>query len=509
MKDLPTTAEYIINILVPPIKPDLTPNPSLNLILAQGRERILTAMLRVTAILGSLALLVILSQLIRYEQWASILIYVVCLGLVYFVALNRRIDYRLRAGVFLCSQYGVGLFDLVNYGLGEDGRIFLFGFSVTAIILLGAQVGMGALALSIATIAIIGWQNSAGQLIIFYTDYTDYISASALTIEDVIVLCADFLMTAGLVMAALHALLRDFDTAWRRERLATNQVEQERDLLEKRVAERTADLTAANTQLLQEVIERKQAEEALKQARDEALAANRLKSEILARVSHELRTPLGAILGFAEMLEAGVYGSISEKQRQGITQIIDSTHYLTGLVNELLDQAQLEADPLKLNLSSFRVVDVVEPVVSKMSVLAQAKGLTLATDIAAGVPTTLTGDQVRVQQILMNLVSNAVKFTQQGAVQIHLYRPNATHWALQVADTGPGIPVEAQIYIFEPFRQVDGSMTREYTGTGLGLSIVKQLTTLMGGQISLVSEVGHGSTFTVCLPLLLVPGKVA
>ena len=249
-------------------------------------------------------------------------------------------------------------------------------------------------------------------------------------------------------------------------------------------------------------------EEELILARDQALRASRFKTELLSKVSHELRTPLGAILGFAEMMRAGVFGTIACQQQQAIEEIIDSTQYLTSLVSELLDQAKLKAGKLKLDNQPFAPKSFVDDVLSKMSVLAQAKGLALTTDIAPDVPTTLCGDPTRLQQILVNLVSNAVKFTQTGSVQIRVYRPTAEHWALQVTDTGPGIPAEAQAYIFEPFGQVDGSATRLHTGTGLGLSIVKQLTTLMSGKITVSSEVGEGSTFTVILPLQLVQEKI-
>ena len=139
-----------------------------------------------------------------------------------------------------------------------------------------------------------------------------------------------------------------------------------------------------------------------------------------------------------------------------------------------------------------------------MRLLACAKGLTLTTSIAAEVPSILSGDPHRLQQILVNLVSNAIKFTKTGAVTVQFYCPSPAQWALQVSDTGPGIAEEARSYIFEPFRQVDGSMTRAHGGTGLGLSIVKQLTILMGGQITLQSEVGRGSTFTVLFPVISV-----
>jgi PAS domain S-box-containing protein len=256
--------------------------------------------------------------------------------------------------------------------------------------------------------------------------------------------------------------------------------------------------------VLRDITERKQKEEALALAHEQALAASRLKTELLAKVSHELRTPLSAILGFTEMLEVGVYGSLSQRQQQATAEIMGSTFYLISLVNELLDQAQLDAGKLKLNLNLFAPADLLESTMSKMKVLAQAKGLTLTTTIAPDMPASLCGDQARIQQILVNLVGNAIKFTPTGTVQVSLYQPNSAHWAIQVSDTGPGIPFEAQADIFEPFSQVDGSMTRRHNGTGLGLSIVKQLVILMDGQITLKSKVGEGSTFLIVFPLQFI-----
>jgi PAS domain S-box-containing protein len=249
------------------------------------------------------------------------------------------------------------------------------------------------------------------------------------------------------------------------------------------------------------ITERKRVEEELAQVRDQALEASRLKTELLAKVSHELRTPLGAILGFSEILEFGIYGALSEKQKLTVAEIIDSTHYLTAMVSQLLDQAQLDAGKLKLNLTSFTPAHILDSTLPKMEVLAKSKGLSLTAEVAPELPITLTGDLPRLQQILVNLTSNAIKFTRTGCVRIHLDQPNAAHWAIRVTDTGIGIPHEAQTHLFEPFMQVDGSMTREQAGTGLGLSIVKQLVNLMGGEITLKSEVGQGSAFTVLLPL--------
>ncbi len=253
--------------------------------------------------------------------------------------------------------------------------------------------------------------------------------------------------------------------------------------------------------VVSDITERKRVEEALTRAHAQALEVSRLKSQLLANVSHDLRTPLNAILGHAEMLQKGIYGSLLDKQHHIIQRVILNTESLTEMVNKLMDQAQLEAGTLKLKITPFAPVELIERMQSTMKVLAETKGVQLTSNITADVPSTLSGDLDRLYQILMNLVGNAIKFTERGSVQVRIYRTAETHWAIQVSDTGPGIPPEAHASIFEPFWQVDGTATREYSGTGLGLSIVKQLTTMMGGQVILESQVGQGSTFTVLLPL--------
>jgi signal transduction histidine kinase len=207
-------------------------------------------------------------------------------------------------------------------------------------------------------------------------------------------------------------------------------------------------------------------------------------------------------LGYAELLRYGAFGPLEEKQENAASQIIDSAHYLTAMVNELLDQAQAESKSVILHIDNFNVNELVQHVEASMTVLAGKKGLALRTSIAPNVPETLRGDRQRLQQILINLAGNAIKFTQTGEVSIHLYCPDDTHWAMQVADTGAGVAEEAQAYIFEPFRQANNAITRENRGTGLGLSITKQLVELMRGEITLESEVDKGSTFTIILPIL-------
>jgi PAS domain S-box-containing protein len=247
-------------------------------------------------------------------------------------------------------------------------------------------------------------------------------------------------------------------------------------------------------------LKRTQADLAL--ARDQALEASRLKSQLLTKVSHELRTPLGGILGFAELLNINAFGRLDEKQKNAVVQIIDSTNYLTKLVNELLDEAQIESKTLRLFTDQFFPARLLQTVEKGMSVLVERKGLELETRLDPELPRMLYGDEQRLEQILINLVGNAIKFTTRGKIQINLYKHDAELWGIKVTDSGSGIPRDALNYIFEPFRQVNPSTTFENRGTGLGLSITKQLVELMDGTIQVESETGIGSTFTILLPIL-------
>jgi signal transduction histidine kinase/Tfp pilus assembly protein PilN len=247
-------------------------------------------------------------------------------------------------------------------------------------------------------------------------------------------------------------------------------------------------------------------ERALEEARDQALEASRFKSRLLANVSHDLRTPLNIILGYAEVLEEGMYGEVVGEQRTVIARIVANAKRLLNLINSLLDQAQIEAGRLTLRASEFAPAALLNEVQGIMSTMAQAKGMELTGEIAPDLPAELVGDVQRIQQIMVNLVENAIKFTREGGVHIRLYLPDDARWAIEISDTGSGIPPEAQKRIFEPFRRVDDSPTREQAGVGLGLSIVKQVTTLMGGEVCLSSEIGRGSSFTVLLPLVIKEG---
>ena len=236
-------------------------------------------------------------------------------------------------------------------------------------------------------------------------------------------------------------------------------------------------------------------------AHDQALEASRLKTSMLSKVSHELRTPLGAILGYSELLAEGTYGPVNEKQSVKLGSIIDSSHELEILVSDLLDMSRIESGRLQLFAKPFAVVDLVENVLSKTAVSSQKKELTIGCTIDPNMPATVIGDQMRVIQILSNLVTNAIKYTDEGSVQIEIYPEKNTHWAMKISDTGIGITAEARSYIFDSFRQAQHTDDYARNGVGLGLSIVNELVILMNGTINVDSTVQQGSCFTVILPL--------
>lgn len=232
---------------------------------------------------------------------------------------------------------------------------------------------------------------------------------------------------------------------------------------------------------------------------------NRLKSDFLATMSHELRTPLNSILGFSDVLLSNE--KLRQKQRRYITHIQSSGKMLLGIINDILDLAKIESGKMELHLAEFSLPDLIEKLLGMAQPVAEQKNIDLVTDVAGDVPV-MHQDPGKVQQILYNLISNAIKFTPEGGrVAVSARMTDEDHLLLSVSDTGVGISEEDQQTIFEKFRQGHvvrpGSdpMARSHPGTGLGLSIVKELSRLLGGEVTLQSELGKGSTFTVRLPV--------
>jgi len=229
---------------------------------------------------------------------------------------------------------------------------------------------------------------------------------------------------------------------------------------------------------------------------------SRLKSEFLSTMSHELRTPLNAMIGFTELMMAGVSGALTDKQKHQLSRIHANSLRLLSLIDDVLDLSRIEAGRVDVEISPFSPREMATKVETQMSSLAEKKGLQLLVTVDDALPETILGDQARIEHIVINLLSNAFKFTEKGEVELSL-KPSddKQDWNLSVRDTGIGIPPHAQEYIFEEFRQVDGSSRRVYGGSGLGLAICRNLSRLMGGDVRLQSTLGQGSTFTLTLPL--------
>ena len=227
--------------------------------------------------------------------------------------------------------------------------------------------------------------------------------------------------------------------------------------------------------------------------------ANKHKSEFLANMSHELRTPLNAILGYTELILDNIYGDVPEKIKEILERLENNGHHLLSLINDVLDLSKIEAGRLTLSLNEYSMGEVIQTVITSVEALAAEKKL----ELKVIVPTDLTtgkGDEQRIAQVILNLLGNAIKFTEEGEVRVEATVSNET-FMVSVSDTGPGLSEADQKTIFEEFHQVDGSSTREKGGTGLGLSIAKRIVEMHGGRIWVESTHGKGSTFRFTLPV--------
>ena len=284
-------------------------------------------------------------------------------------------------------------------------------------------------------------------------------------------------------LVAVVSVVHDLTQAEENERLA-RELQLLNDQLEDRIRRATLELEERNRRLEWQSYELEK--------------ASRLKSEFLANMSHELRTPINVILGYTSLLRERIYGTLTREQDEALEKTYHTSQHLLALINDILDLSKIEAGKMSLHIEPVSVVDVVAEMSESLQPMVNAKGLTYTTEMLDGIPVIHT-DRTKLKQVLLNLLSNAIKFTQCGQVTLKA-SPYGDGVRLVVADSGIGIKPEHLDAIFEDFRQLDQSHTREYGGTGLGLSITKKLLSLLGGMVTVDSTYGRGTVFTVDLP---------
>lgn len=425
--------------------------------------------------------------------WVYPLVYLVAAGL----AVMRGANVRVRGWGLLLLAYTNAVASFARLGLAGSGRLYILWAPVAAVILLGARAGYITTALGLAIYACFTWLAQAGTLAIWLDVVTNPVTLS-------------FWVEAGLALAMLLILITVLIERFYRLGVTTLVAEREASAALARANERLA----AYSQTLEEKVAQRTAE--LAEAMETAEAATRAKSEFLAKMSHELRTPLNAILGFAQLMDSDA--NLTPGQQENLAIINRSGEYLLALINDVLDMSKIEAGRLTLETESFDLYGLLDDLENLFKLRAMDKGLRLAFERGPDVPRYIRTDEGKLRQVLINLLSNGVKFTHAGGVKLRVRRSsgksvlaslaelnadvddNDVYLEFEIEDTGAGIAAEDLELVFEPFVQTEsGATSRE--GTGLGLPISRQFVRLMGGEIAARSQPGVGSTFSFQIPV--------
>ena len=255
--------------------------------------------------------------------------------------------------------------------------------------------------------------------------------------------------------------------------------------------------------IIHDITERLENEKALSEAKEAAESANKAKDEFLANISHEVRTPLNGVMGMLQLLQVA---ELNNEQQLCVTTALQSSRNLLKVLNDVLDFTKIEAGKMELYNEQFELAELIKQCLELFKIQAEEKKLQLSAKITPGTPNFYIGDEGRIRQILFNLIGNSIKFTESGSINIKVFslphpQQNKQRLFFSVEDTGSGIPDDKIEHIFDSFTQVDGSLSRKYQGAGLGLSIVKRLVNLIGGNISILSEIGVGTTIIFCVHL--------
>jgi len=345
----------------------------------------------------------------------------------------------------------------------------------------GTSIGITVLAIIVTAIAVSMLLRRITRPLNQLVDATKAISSGDLSTE-ITVQSKD---EVGVLAASFNQMARDLKVSIDEKDQYARQLAKLNVELEDKVRARTRELEAANREL--------------QIANVKIREADRLKSEFLANMSHELRTPMNAIIGFTRLVRRKAADILPARQLENLEKVEISANQLLALINDILDLSKIEAGKMSVNIMPFELMTLVDTCFSTVEPMIKAGKVQLIREVPEDLPEMLS-DQDKLKQIIINLLSNALKFTEKGEVKLSATVEDAS-LKIAVSDTGAGIPADALEYIFDEFRQVDGSSTREHGGTGLGLSITKKLTHILGGTIEASSVEGKGSTFTVILPL--------